>query len=176
MALKETLLEVKHRPLMSQVYEAVMNPVNYAVWAPGGSTLLIKSELPHRLVVKDITEAQELIAIRIGDTELVGLCMRVHVDVPEFVKCTLSYVQSFSRDRVLIAGDLKARHPNWCHRGNTRGKYLDEWTANVGWSTAPPHRPTFWNLMSRPTTIDLEIHYAVSMNSVRVSVRPWDGQ
>lgn len=70
MALNELIIAKEYRLLTSFTYEAVTRPKNGAGWAPGGSILLVRSDVQYTLILKEITNAYELVMIKIGQITL----------------------------------------------------------------------------------------------------------
>ena len=63
-------------------YEAIMNPKNNAGWSHGRSVLIIKLGIDCKLPFKEIEDGYGAIAVRVGESTVVVLLIRVHVNLP----------------------------------------------------------------------------------------------
>ena len=137
--------------------------------------MIVRDGLHYNLVAKEIQDSHELIAIRIGEITVIGLYIRIHVDVPELIERALNRIRMLGRGRCLVVGDFNSRHHEWCTKTTRRGRILFSWKQKFGWTVTAPTSPTFWNCYGSPTTIDLSLSCAVDIQSVAVPSGQWQG-
>ena len=68
-----------------------MNPINNVGWSHGGSALTIKLGIDYKLLFKEIEGGYGAIAVRVGESTVVVLLIRVHVNMPILTTMAMDY-------------------------------------------------------------------------------------
>ncbi len=124
LAIQETLLPPEARPPVGYKHEAVMNGGEGAREAKGGSCPVLRDGLKYDLLAMEITDGQELIAVRLGDLVVIVVYIRVHHNVTQMVVETMKRVNELGRGRCFAISDIKSRNLDWCTNRNGRGVKL----------------------------------------------------
>ena len=72
LALQEYLFSRNHRTPAVFKNETVMQEINNAGWAGGGSLMLRRDDAEYSCIAKEVTDASKLIDVRIGDCTIIG--------------------------------------------------------------------------------------------------------
>ena len=101
-----------------------MNGAEGAREAKGGSCPVLRDGLKYDLLAMEITDGQELIAVRLGDLVVIVVYIRVHHNVTQMVVETMKRVNELGRGRCFAISDIKSRNLDWCTNRNGRGVKL----------------------------------------------------
>ena len=95
---------------------------------------------------------------------------------PEHVDSLLHEIQARARHPTIVAGDLNARHRDWCTKTNRSRRKLKAWVSQYRFSVTAPRDPTFMSKQGR-STIDIYASRGSTLtNPNTVSSRgPWGG-
>lgn len=81
-----------------------MREQNPGGWAGGGSALLINPNFHYKLILKEINVAHELIAVRVHDTTIIGLYIRVDSYIRDYIRQYMDKIQFLSRGTRIVLG------------------------------------------------------------------------
>ena len=85
-------------------------------------------------------------------------------------------IQARARYPTIVAGDLNARHRDWCTKTNRSGRKFKAWPSLYRFSVTAPRDPTFVSKQGR-STIDIYVSRGITVTTPNsVSSRgPWGG-
>ena len=76
----------------------------------------------------------------------------------------LREIQARARYPTIMAGDLNARHRDWCTTTNRIGRNLNAWASQYRFSVTPPRGPTFLSKQGR-STIDIYASRGITLTT-----------
>ena len=108
-----------------------------------------------------------------GNVDVIGTYLRPGAP-PERVDSLLHEIQARARYPAIVAGDLNARHSDWCTKTNRSGRKLKAWASQYRFSVTATRDPTFVSKQRR-STIDIYASRGITLtNPNTVSSRgPW---
>ena len=86
---------------------------------------------------------------------------------PEHVVSLLHEIQARVRYPTVVAGDLNARHRDWCTKTNRSGRKLKAWASQYRFSVTAPRDPVFVSKQGR-STIDVYASRGITLTTPNI--------
>lgn len=80
---------------------------------PRGSVILVCGDVEYELITKEISDACELIAIRVVGINIIGIYMRIHIDIPDLINDAMNRAKELRQGNCILMGDFNAKHTQW---------------------------------------------------------------
>lgn len=125
--------------------------------AAGGVAILIKQNIPHKILRLDYRTSIEYVGITLENNITI---IAVYNNPRNYI--TESDIHQITKvgNRVILIGDLNARHRAWnCHIANRNGQTVYKYAQENNCTILHTHEPTHYpSNSSTPTTIDIAIN------------------
>lgn len=139
----------------------------------GGVANIISPRLQFTLLNTSSTKKMQSVAVRVGEIMIITAYVSPIATQSELIQF-LNTCGAVHRGRLIIIGDLNARHSNWDHTTNSKGRGLVQWASRNGWSIAAPSRPTFVTAQGN-STVDIAIYRGLTVTEIEVATeRSWN--
>ena len=138
--------------------------------------MLVKPGIRHKPIRKIYNGSAFAVWIRLqSNVDVIGTYLRPGAP-PEHVDSLLHEIQARARYQTTVAGDLHARHRDWCTKKNRSGRKLKASASQHRFSVTAPSDPTFVSKQGR-STIDIHVSRGTTLTTPNtVSSRgPWGG-
>lgn len=140
-ALQETFLSPEQGVSISDQCVYLNNsPGQQRYRAPGGSMIIVRKNLRFRLLRKTVIDRCELIVIKIAGCVLASIYSPPSRNNESWksIEKALEIVCELSTGAAMVIGDFNARHKDWCHGTNARGRSLVRWAEQRRWKITAP--------------------------------------
>ena len=142
----------------------------------GGTAMLVKPGIRFKLIRKIYNGSAFAVWIGLqGNVDVIGTSLRPGA-LPEHADNRLHEIQARACYPTIVAGDLNARHRDWCTKTNRSGRKLKAWASQYRFSVTAPRDPMFVSKQGR-STIDIYASRGITLTTPNtVSSRgPWGG-
>jgi len=169
LVLSEIKLPLQYSFPRGRQYEAICKGIS-----KGGLAISIKSDIVYKHIFDEDSDDHQAIAIKVEDLTIVGLYIRPGTKVAK-INEIMDSIKAKTQGRIVIMGDLNARHTNWCKKSNNQGKALWKWTKNF-WRIQAPDSPTYYpSKAHQGSVLDIAVTHRCADIGTRTITGDWDG-
>lgn len=134
----ETWHNANDNVFKSLVDEEVAGPrAEGALRGSGGVALVVHPLMSYKVLAKHVTKCTQFIAVRTGSVMIAMVYLSPSATDDESID-VINRIANLHRGEGVIMGDLNARHTNWDHATNRRGRRLIAWARRRSWDINGP--------------------------------------
>jgi len=142
----------------------------------GGVALSISPDVKYKFLFADGKKEYQYVAIEVEDITIVGTYIRPGTKKRR-MPAIMEAIRKKVKGRVIVIGDLNARHVNWSQGAqNIQGQSLARWASQRNWEIQAPAKPTFLSAITGGySTLDIAVTRNCPLESIETVEGPWDG-